>query len=259
MAINFYRDYPVVVSQELDSGIIEAGITYFKTWLDDLDITVQDAALFFLIDYADAKCIYTDLAIPSVCKKTAQTNAKKYDKLIAIYKAQYNPLENYDRVEQSTHTRTPDLTRTETHDTSTVLDAESSVDTTNNQTATTTTTPTQYGTTTTRSVSPYDTAGYQAAEQTASIMSGSQEVATAYTGDPDHTATTNDATTTVTGDITTTEEGTDTTTIRSNVHGNIGVMSSQQMAEQEIALAQKMAIFKTIEQDLAAAVLLQVW
>lgn len=259
MATNFYRDHPVIVSEDLDTGILEAGWTFFKTWLDALDITVQDAALFFLIDYADAKCIYTDLVIPSVCKKTAAANAKKYDKLVAIYNAQYNPLENYDRVEQSTHTRTPDLTRTETRDTSTVLDAESSVDTTNNQTATTTTTPTQYGTTTTRSVSPYDTTGYQAAEQTASIMSGSQSVATAYTGDPDHTATTNDATTTVTGDITTTEEGTDTTTIRSNVHGNIGVMSSQQMAEQEIALAQKMAIFNTIEQDLAAAVLLQVW
>lgn len=254
-----YRDRPVMVAEELDNGIIEAGMTYFKSWLDELSITVQDAAHFFLIDYAEAKCIYTDLAIPSVCKKTAQTNAKKYDKLIAIYNAQYNPLENYDRIEASTHTRTPDLTKTETHDTTTTLDADGSVDTTNNQTTTTTTTPTQYGTTTTRSVSPYDTAGYQAAEQTASIMSGSQAVATSYTGEPDHTATTNDATTTVTGDITTTEAGTDTTTIRSNVHGNIGVTSSQQMAEQEIALAQKMAIFKTIEQDLAAAVLLQIW
>ena len=212
-----------------------------------------------MIDYAEAKCIYTHVALPTVGKKTAATNAKKYDKLIAIYNAEYNPLENYDRVEESTHTRVPDLTKTETHDTSTVLDAEGTVDTKNNQTATTTTTPTNYGSTTTKRVSPYDMTGYKDAEQTETTMEGSQSVATSYAGDPDHTATTNDATTTVTGDITTTEEGTDTTTIESNVHGNIGVMSSQQMAEQEIALAQKMAIFKTMERDLAAAILLQVW
>lgn len=259
MATNLYRPYPVKVSEELDNGILEAVWTYFATWLEELDITVQNAALFFLIDYADASCLYTDLALPAIGHKTAAINAKKYDKMIAIYNAAYNPLENYDRLEESTHTRTPDLTKTETHDTSTVIDADGTVDTTNKQTATTTTTPTAYGTTTTRSVSPYDQTGYQAAEQTASIMSGSQAVATTYSGDPDHTATTNDATTTVTGDITTTEEGTDTTTITSNVHGNIGVMSSQQMAEQEIELAQKMAIFKVIEQDLAAAMLLQVW
>ena len=232
---------------------------YFDDWLQQLDISVRDAAMFFMIDYAEAKCIYTHVALPTVGKKTAATNAKKYDKLIAIYNAEYNPLENYDRVEESTHTRVPDLTKTETHDTSTVLDAEGTVDTKNNQTATTTTTPTNYGSTTTKRVSPYDMTGYKDAEQTETTMEGSQSVATSYAGDPDHTATTNDATTTVTGDITTTEEGTDTTTIESNVHGNIGVMSSQQMAEQEIALAQKMAIFKTMERDLAAAILLQVW
>lgn len=259
MATNFYRDEPVIVCEDLDDGILEAVWTFFDDWLQALDISVQDAALFFMIDYAEAKCIYTHLALPTVGKKTAATNAKKYDKLIAIYNAEYNPLENYDRIEESTHTRVPDLTKTETHDTSTVLDAEGTVDTTNNQTATTTTTPTNYGSTTTKRVSPYDMTGYKDAEQTETTMEGSQSVATSYAGDPDHTATTNDATTTVTGDITTTEEGTDTTTIESNVHGNIGVMSSQQMAEQEIALAQKMAIFKTMERDLAAAILLQVW
>lgn len=90
-------------------------------------------------------------------------------------------------------------------------------------------------------------------------MSGSQAVATAYSGNPDTTDITAGSTVGVTGDITTAETGTDTTTISSNIHGNIGVTSSQQMAEQELALAAKMAIFKVIEQDVADAVLLKVW
>lgn len=259
MAINFYRDHPAVVAQELDDGILEAVWTFFSSWLQELSISVTDAALYFMIDYADARCIYTDLALPTIGKKTAATNSKKYDKMIAIYNATYNPLENYDRTEESTHERVPDLTRTETHDTTTQTDTTSSTTSAINQTATTTTTPTNYGTTTTRKVSPYDSTGYQNAEQTDSIMSGYQSVATAYSGDPDTTDITAGSTVGVTGDITTAETGTDTTTITSNIHGNIGVMSSQQMAEQEIALADKMAIFKVIEQDLADAILLKVW
>lgn len=259
MAVNFYRDHPAVVSQELDDGILEAVWTFFSTWLQELSISVTDAALYFMIDYADARCIYTDLALPTIGKKTAAINSKKYDKMIAIYNATYNPLENYDRIEQSTHTRVPDLTRTETHDTNTATTTNSSTTSAVNQTVTTTTTPTNYGTQTTRKVSPYDSTGYQNAEQTDSIMQGSQAVATAYSGDPDQTNLHAGSSTDVTGDITTEETGTDTTTIRSNIHGNIGVMSSQQMAEQEIALADKMAIFKVIEQDLADAILLKVW
>ena len=90
-------------------------------------------------------------------------------------------------------------------------------------------------------------------------MQGSQDVETSYAGDPDQTETHSGSTTSVTGDITRTETGTETTTIRSTIHGNIGVMSSQQMAEQELALAEKMAIWTVIERDVAAAILLQVW
>ena len=90
-------------------------------------------------------------------------------------------------------------------------------------------------------------------------MQGSQEVETSYSGQPDQTETHAGTSTSVTGDITRTETGTETTTIRSTIHGNIGVMSSQQMAEQELALAEKMAIWTVIERDVAAAILLQVW
>lgn len=240
-------------------GLIEAALTFFDDWLTALDITVEAATQFFVIDYFDAKCAYNDLIIPTIGKKVAAINAKKYDKMVAIYSAEYNPLENYNRVEESSHTRTPDLTKTETHDTETVVDSDGSTDSTINQTRTTTTTPTNYTTTTTKSVAPYDTTTMQDKEQDTSVLSGSTATTDAYTGQPDHTASELDTTTTVTGDITTTETGTDTTEIESSIHGNIGVMSTQQMAEQELALAAKMAIFNTIKQDLARDLLIQVW
>ena len=256
---SIFRDVPIVVQDDLDVDTLETIWQYFETWLDELSISIHDAATYFFIDFAEARCPYEDIVLPTLGKKTAAINAKKYDKMIAIYNATYNPLENYDRTEESTHERVPELTRTETHDTTTQTDTTSNTTSAIHQTATTTTTPTNYGTTTTRKVSPYDSTGYQNAEQTDSIMSGSQAVATAYSGNPDTTDITAGSTVGVTGDITTSETGTDTTTISSNIHGNIGVTSSQQMAEQELALAAKMAIFKVIEQDLADAVLLKVW
>lgn len=259
MSTQLYRDHPVIVSQDLDDGILEEVWTYFYDWLDALDITVQDAALYFLIDYADAKCLYTHLALPSIGKKTAAINAKKYDKMVAIYNAQYNPLENYDRSEASTHTRTPNLTNTRTPNLTTSSTTNTTTTSQINQTQTVTTTPTNFGTQTTRKVSPYDETGYKNAEQTDSIMQGTQDVATSYTGQPDSTTVNAGGSVGMTGTETNVETGTDTTTISSTIHGNIGVMSSQQMAEQELALAEKMAIFKTIERDLAAAILLQVW
>lgn len=253
------RSNPERVNDALDYGILEVVFAFFLPWLTELEITENDAALWFLIDYADAWILYNDSVLATVAKKTAKTYAKKYDKLIAIYNAEYNPLENYDRSEASTHTRTPDLTKTETHDTQTGVTTNSQTESSINQTQTTTTTPTGYGSTTTHTVSPFDSTGYHANDQTEVTMSGSQEVETEYTGQPDHTETHAGSSTTVTGDITNTETGSETTTIRSTIHGNIGVMSTQQMAEMEIALAQKMAIWKVIEQDVAAAILLQVW
>lgn len=257
MMMQIYRDNPVCV-RDLDD-VIAMCIPFFDTWLESLAISQSDAILWFIIDYSDAYIQYHDSIIISKSKSVAVTNAKKYDKLVAIYNATYNPLENYNRIEESTHTRTPDLTKTETHDTETGVETGSSTDSTINQTRTTTNTPTAYTTTTTRSVAPFDTATYQNREQDTSVLSGSTATTDAYTGDPDHTETSGGSTTTVTGDITTTETGTDTTEIESTIHGNIGVMSTQNMAEQEIALAEKMAIWKTIEKDLAAAILLQVW
>lgn len=253
------RSRPEQVKTALDDGIMEVVFAYFLTWLTDLDMDEEDAAQWFLIDYADAWIQYKESILATLGKKVATTNKKKYDKMIAIYKAQYNPLENYDRSEESTHTRTPDLEHVESHDTQTGTVSNANTLSSINQTQTTTTTPTGYGSTTTHKVSPFDTTNYQNADETEVTMQGTQDVETSYAGDPDQTETHSGSTTSVSGDITRTETGTEETTITSSIHGNIGVMSSQQMAEQELALAEKMAIWTVIERDVAAAILLQVW
>ena len=57
----------------------------------------------------------------------------------------------------------------------------------------------------------------------------------------------------------TTETGTDKHERELSVVGNIGTMSSQNMANQELDLAGRMNIFREIERDLAAKLFIQVW
>jgi len=258
--MQIYRDKPVRIKDLNDPGLIESALTFFSGWLEELDMSVQDASLFFLIDYEEASTFFIDLAIPSIGKKVALTNAKKYDKLIAIYQAQYDPLVNYDRTEESTHTRTPNLTTTSTTSASSTSTGSDTTTTKNNQVQTVTTTPTGYGDTVETSVAPFDTATYKPQTKTESTQKGTLTTETAYTvGNGDTSESTSGGTTTSSGSGSQSETGTDETVISSHIVGNIGVTTSQQMAEAEIALAEKMAIWKTIEQDLAAELLCQVW
>ena len=260
MQMQMYRKVPATVNPDLlDSGVLEAAMTYFDTWLTAMDITVEEATLYFGIDYASARCRYTDLIIPTIAKKVAAANAKKYDKLVAIYTAQYNPLENYDRTEMATHTRTPNLTHTTSSSTSASGTTSNSTTTQNKQTHTQTITPTNYATTTETKTAPFDTSSYQNREQVTATQSGINTISDSYTGNPDETTSSGTQSTSATGSESKTETGTETSVIESTIHGNIGVMSSQQMAEQEIALAEKMAIWNVIKRDLAAALLIQVW
>lgn len=258
--MQMYRKVPATVNPDLiDSGVLEAALTYFDTWLSALGITNEEAALYFGIDYASARCRYTDLIIPTIAKKTAATNAKKYDKLVAIYSAEYNPLENYDRTETATHTRTPNLTHATSSSTSASGTTSNSTTTQNKQTHTQTITPTNYATTTETKTAPFDTANYQNREQVTATQSGVNTISDSYSGSPDETISGGSQSSTASGTESRTETGTETTVIENSIHGNIGVMSSQQMAEQEIALAEKMAIWNVIKRDLAAALLIQVW
>ena len=257
--MSLYHDRLRTVGELAEDGLIEAALTFFSSWLEDLEITVQEAAIYFHIDYESLKCRYTDLVIPTIGKKVAATNAKKYDKLVDIYKAQYDPLVNYDRSEESTHIRTPQLTTgTQTAATSSTTNSSTTLSE-NKQTHTQTTQPNNYQTSTVKSVAPFDTANFKPQEQSVATNTGSLTVTDSYQGDPDSVGTTGSASNTSSASTTTQETGTETTGIQSHVVGNIGVTTSQQMAEAEIALAQKMAIFREIEKDLAQQLLLQVW
>lgn len=260
MQMQIYRDKPVLVNPTLaDENILGAAFTFFEKWLQQLDITAEEAELWFIIDYASARCRYNTVYIPTIAHKTAAANAKKYDKLVAIYLAQYNPLENYDRTETATHTRTPNLTHETTSSTSASGTTSNSTTTQNKQTHTQTITPTNYATTTETKTAPFDTSNYQNREQVTATQSGVNTISDSYTGQPDETVSGGSQSTSASGTEARTETGTETTEIESSIHGNIGVMSSQQMAEQEIALAEKMAIWNVIKRDLAAALLIQVW
>ena len=247
----------------------------FSTILTVLDIDSTAAMDIFTIDFETATCRYTDEYILKIFDIVYNTNRIKYEKLIAAATAEYNPIDNYNMIESSTDVRTPDLTTqltlnttaamTDTRTTTTTGDST----TTNklNQTKSTTETPNNYTETATHAVNPYDNPGMTEESRDTTVQSGMRTVAESYSGTPDETIVNAGSTVTNSGGTSTTnsgtntnkETGTDTTEHELTRRGNIGVTTSQQMLESEMALAGKMNIFKIIEQDLAEKVFLQVW
>jgi hypothetical protein len=223
--------------------------TFFDRWLVDLSIATAEALAYFTLDYNLAVTLYDDTDIQMIFKQVAAENYKKYDKMIAIYKATYNPLSNYDMTESSIDTRTPELSSTSSS--SNTASSESIV----NQTKTVTETPDNYSETSTRSVNTDQADGLQLRTESQNVneMSGSRTQTEAYSGDPNTTTTTGTATTT------TTTTGTDTNQHYATRSGNIGVTTSQQMAMSELEIAAKMTIFDTIKKDIAAKLFLGTW
>ena len=86
----------------------------FATWLTPLNITPDNALIFFSIDYEEALTEYSEIMIGTIMHAVAAANAKKYDKLIAAYTAQYDPLDEYSDTDGYTDTRTPNLTQNST-------------------------------------------------------------------------------------------------------------------------------------------------
>lgn len=234
-----------------NSGI--ACINAFAQWLDVLEITIPNAFIYFMLDYGEQKTLYKRVYLEMIAERVAESNAKKYNDLLAIYTADYNPFENYDRVEDTTHTRTPDITREQSGESS----RDSTTETDVKQAQTTTTKQGQIETET--EISPFDAAAYKPQQKQtirpAAGTAGQTTTETTFSGDPDTTTTAE----TTTGSTTQTETGTETTTIESRIHGNIGTVTAQKMAEETYQLAAKMNIWNIIKKDLAAAICLGVW
>lgn len=176
-----------------------------------------------------------------------ETNLKKYQKLIAIYAAQYDALEDLDYTETYTDLRTPNLQR-QTSSTN-----SSSGTYKNNQSRTTTETPQNWQAENVHSVNPYDNSGFRTESKDVSSESGTRSTSESWSGSPDQTSNTS------TGSQTVGETGSETITHTGSRVGNNGSHTLQELAEQEITLAARMNIFRIIEKDLAAKLFLQVW
>lgn len=253
--------YPIPIGDifpDIADGVGIAMMTKFKVWLDELGIDSPEAFEYFMMDYHSMRTRYKRQAIYDICERVAAENAKKYDMLIAAYKAEYDPIENYRRVEESTHTREPDITKERTPDLTNELTLDTTQSTTLNQTKTTTDSPPTNIEAETQ-VSPYDTNAYKAERKTITKQTGEASTTESYEGDPDTVTNSGTNTTTITGTETETETGTETTTIESTIAGNIGVKTTQSMLEEQLQIAAKMNIFAVIKKDIAAAVLIGVW
>lgn len=229
-------------------GTLDTNIfTYFEKILEELGISIDQAQSYFLKDYLSAISLYPNKIILQTAESVALTNSVKYKKLIAVIKAEYNPIDNYNMTETSNDIRTPDLVAT-SNGTST---ATGSVK--NNQTRTTTDNPDGYTEKSINSVNPYDNTGMRDESQNITTQTGTRETIESYSGDADTTESTS------TSDTTTTQKGTETVSHTLSRKGNIGVTTSQQMLESEYSLSQKLNIFKIIEKDIAAEIFLKVW
>ena len=255
---NPYREHPVRFHEALQD-LTTLGFSAFSTWLEILDISQNQMNDYFIIDYYDAWTLYNNSVIPGIVQRVASENAKKYDKLCAIYQAEYNPLNNYDRTEEIEEVRTPDITREHSGSASSTTTGSAETDTERKQTKTITENGGNYEATDIRAVQPFDANSFTNAEKNTSSFSGSRTTSEAYSGQPDHLESESSSTISAEDSKTETETGTETTTREAHISGNIGTVTSQDMANQELDLAERMNIFKIIEKDIAKALFLQIW
>lgn len=247
----------------------------FDSILSDLDLDKAAALEYFTLDFLSAVTNYTDEYIMKIFEMVYHTNKIKYLKLAATAKAEYDPISNYDMRETSTDIRTPNLTHELTLDTSvTMTDTRQTTAQTNNtrtntikQVHETVEIPQNFSETSVHAINPYDNPGFTDESKDTVTQSGTRKTTDTYSGDPDEMTQAGTSTVQNTGGTSTansgtntqTETGTETTTHMLSRSGNIGVTTSQQMLASEMALAEKMNIFKLIEQDIAAKLFLQVW
>lgn len=234
---------------------------YFSDQLSVLGYTEELAASVFIQDYFSAWCPYTDEYIPSVFQRVALDNIKRYDMMLEIFSASYDPLVNYDRTETESSTRTPNLTTSSSgqaadnnkretlkrgieHRADKGVVPEGSQD--------------PWSETTEHSVAPFDNQTLRVSDEDKRTENGWREIQTS-TEYPDNKPDVEETLRTSNHSDSKTETGTDTTIRRLSVSGNIGTVTAQDMANQQLDLAERMNLFRIIEADLAAKLFIQVW
>lgn len=234
---------------------------YFSDQLSTLGYTEELAASIFIQDYFGAWCPYTNEYIPSVFQRVALENIRRYDMMLEIFSAQYDPLVNYDRSENETTTRTPNLTtsssgqaaennKRETLKRGIEHRADKGVVPEGDEDP--------WSETTDHSVAPFDNQNLRTSDQDKRTEHGWREIQTS-TEYPDNKPDVEETLRTSNHTESKTETGSDTTGRQLVVKGNIGTVTAQDMANQQLDLAERMNLFRIIEADLAAKLFIQVW
>lgn len=230
--------YPTIEEYDKDTILqwLARGFIFFQTEIEAIGHSVATFASLFYYDYMEARPIWTEEELFVSCfTRVYLKNKKKYAMYLQAYAAEYDPIENYNRHEESTRTRTPELTQ--------ATEAESE----RKQTRTTTETPNNWKETELHKIAPYDSAELNDMEQRERTFEGTRSTSESYSGQPD------------TASSTTTTTGTDTEETISDISGNIGTTTSQMMLESHLDLAQRMKLAEEIEHDVAKELLLQLW
>lgn len=201
--------YPRIPLQSIVANSITLDETDFTSAFYYPDESTRQRFLdYFMLEYGQFTPIYTEPEY-LLAHIQAVSASLKYtiDKLYATLSLEYNPIENYDRHENWTDTRTPDLT-TEYNggDTLTMAGGE---------------TEAREQHSIERQVSADNTGAYFPSEKTIE--------------DPDTTTQTynNRSDTRVYNNRTDVQTGTDENKHEGRIHGNIGVTTSQQMIQSE--------------------------
>ena len=218
----------------------------YSELLGEIGATKQEAKDRMWELYEDAITNYTAESILNFFHLNLVANAKKYEDLVLFYNEQFYPFADIYKSETYDHRRTPNLLSTSQST------GSGSADTTRNQTRTTTNTP---GVTTTiaHSVNPYDNSGLRSESQDTTSESGSGTVTEAYTGQPDHTATSWQASATVS------TTGSDRNQYDKVIHGRDGKEPTSEVIKDGLLAAAYHDVLDIIINDIADQIFLQVW
>lgn len=225
---------------ELHQGGIRALLDWDATLFDDMvlpeELDDEDGVVLGLIkDDIILRHGDTPLFIPepSVIKYYITSWSVRMQPVFGRYAravmADYDPIENYNRSEYRTETREDTMGNTRTLDTENTVDGE---------------------------VNESGTDTNESSVSAENVVTFSPEDKSVRTPD---LKTENDVTTTDTGTITDDGSYDGSLTIDSNIHGNIGVTTSQQMLEQEFSLMPKLDVIRFISDSWAAEFCLAVY
>lgn len=228
-----------------------------------------------MLEYETEEGNISESDLKAIAQSVYYLNADKWANIWKTWNLDYNPIENYDRNEDFTDTRTPDLTTTTTTDGKNVRtpDLNTTIETSGDDTTTRTgTNKTTYDNIKDTSQENTFTYAYDTSEGTPTPTDTTKNENTrtgGITETPNLTSTISHGMMTETEETgtdtqkidnidTRTEKGTDTTHRTGRAHGNIGVTTTQQMMMEEYNI-RKRRFFDMVMEDMDEILLLHIY